>query len=82
VRQVIDPQHVHELVDVRLDSPRAGLVRIADDRHARDALGFGVAHRERIDIERPAAEERRDPVQNARLVFNVDGEGVQHGCYL
>src|SRR5947207_2699117 len=37
-----------------------------------------MADRERLDVERAAPEQRRDAVQDARLVVDVDRKSVQH----
>ena len=71
VRDVVDAQHVHQLVEVRLDAARAALVGVDDDRHARDAGLSRCGRRSAIDVEGAAAEQRRDAVQHARLVFDV-----------
>ena len=56
-------------------------VGVDHDRHARDPRLFGAADRQRIDVEGAAAEQRRHTVQHARLVFDVNDEGVQHGLF-
>ena len=65
---VLDAQHVDQLVEVRLDAARADRRRLShDDRHARDAGRLGVADGERLDVERAAPEQRRHAVQHAGL---------------
>src|SRR4029079_12369795 len=63
----------YEFVQVRLEPARAVLVGLDDYGHARHAVRFGVSHGQRLDGEVATAEQRRDAVQHARLVVDVDG---------
>jgi hypothetical protein len=75
---VVDALHRHQLVEMRFEPPRAVVVGVDDDRHARDAGRLSVPDGERLDIERAAAEQRGDAVQDARLVVDVNRECMQH----
>src|SRR5690606_16896555 len=65
-----------------LDATGAGRIDVDDDRHARDTGRLGMAHRERVDVEGAAPEERRHPVEHAGLVLDVDNESVEHDSCL
>ena len=54
------------------------LIAVDDDRHPRDARFGGVADAERFDVEDTAAEQRRDAIQDAGLVFHEHYEGMLH----
>ncbi len=62
VAQVLDLQHVDQLVQVRGDAVDTDLVAVDDDRHARDAGHVGAADGQRFDVEGTAPEQqtRRD----------------------
>ncbi len=72
---VVDTQHVDQLVEVRLDVVRPFIVGIDDDRHARDPRCLGAADRERFDVVGAAAEERGHAREHARLVLDEHDEG-------
>src|SRR5260370_17699873 len=63
---------------MRLEPARPIVVRVDDDGHARDAGRFGVSDGQRLDVEGTAPEQRRDAVQHARLVVDVNRKGMKH----
>ena len=69
VGQIVHLDHVDQLVQVGGQSLDAQVVAVHHDRHARDAWLFGVTDGQGFDIERPAAKQRRYPVQHAGFVF-------------
>ena len=76
--EVLDLQHVDQLVEIGGDALGARLVAVDHDRHARDA-GLGrAADGERLDVEGAAAEDERDAVEHAGFVFDERDECVMH----
>jgi hypothetical protein len=78
LRDVVHATDGKQLVEVGLDQPGAPLIRVHHDGHAREAGLLGVPDRQRLDVERTATEQRRDAVQHARLVVDINGEGMNH----
>ena len=74
--EVVDAEHVDELVEVGLDDAGPGLGGLEHDGQARDAGLVGAADGERVDVEVAAAEERGDAVKHAGHVFHIGDEGM------
>src|SRR5947209_18347175 len=75
---VFHQQNVDELVKVRFQSARAGLISINHDGHARHTRLLSASHRQRINVESPATKQRCDSRQHSRLIFYVDNKSIQH----
>src|SRR5205814_9091356 len=71
-------QHIHQLVKIRFNAPRPVLIGIHDNGHPRYAWRLGAPYRQSLYIERTPAEQNSYPRQDARLIFDVDNECVQH----
>ena len=78
ILQVGDLDHVDELVQIRRDALRIGLVAVNHDRHARNAGLLGVADRERFDVERAPPEQGGDSIEHAGLVFDQGYQRMFH----
>ncbi len=76
--QVLHAPDRHELIEIGLETPRAVFVGVDDDRHAREPGLLRMADRQRFNIERAAAEQRRHAVQNTGLVVDIDSECMGH----
>jgi hypothetical protein len=70
IPEILDPEHVDQLVEVRRNTLGADLIAVDDDRHARDPWDVSPADRQRLDIEGTAPEQRRHAIEYARLVFD------------
>src|SRR5260221_6443940 len=68
---IIDPQHVDQLVEVGFHSGDADFISIDHDGHTGNAFGLGTAYGEGIDVEGTPAKERYHPVQHTGLIFDV-----------
>jgi hypothetical protein len=78
VAQILDFQHVHQLVEIRHHPVCVHLIAVQHDRHARDPGQFGAADGQRLDIERAPPEQRRHAIQHAGFVFDEGDECVKH----
>ena len=59
-------------------STAAGSARAEVPRRARDTGRLRMTDRQRVDVERAPAEEGGDAVQDARFVFDVNDECMEH----
>src|SRR5436305_9038933 len=70
--QLVDPEHVHELVHLLLDLLERVLAAIDAQRQPRDALVLGRPDGEALDVVAATGEQLRDPRERARLVLQPD----------
>ena len=71
-----DLEHLDELVELLGHLLQRQVLDVDDDGHPGDVRVLGLAHRERVDVEPAAGEQRGDPGQDAGLVLDEDGQGV------
>src|SRR3954468_6892798 len=74
--ELVDAEHVHELVHLLFDLLERVLAAIDTQRKPRDALVLGRTDREALDVVAAAREQLRDAPQRARLVLELHRQSV------
>src|SRR6185437_3143274 len=74
-----DLDDVDQLVELLGDLLERGLLGGHHDGHPRHVLLLGGTHRQRLDVETAPREQRRDPSENAGLVFDQHRERMGLG---
>src|SRR6266540_5724645 len=78
--ELVDAEHVHELVHLLLDLLERMLLAVDAERDPRDVVPLGRPDGEALDVEAAAGEHARDAHQRTRLVLDEDGQRVLHGA--
>jgi hypothetical protein len=79
VGQVAHLDHLDEALELGQDLVQMGLVPAQDDGHPGEAGLVCRAHRERLDVEGPRAEQAGDAVQRARPVHHERADDMARG---
>src|SRR5436190_13530276 len=76
--ELLDAEHVHELVDLLLDLLEHVLLALDPQRDARHVVTLGRADSEALDVERTPCEHARDARQRAGRVLDEHRQRVLH----
>src|SRR5207248_5146611 len=75
---VMDVKNLGQFVQVGLDKRCSLSIDPDYDRHSRNFLQVCVSDSQRLNVVPSPPEQRRNPVQNARMIGNVDNKSAYH----